>query len=576
MKTISLRSKIVILLILSLVVTSLASLAVFAQQVQASGKRQIEDFRHDALESVHNSLEQQVQIAWGVLAQYQDSSEDAATKARHQADAKRTLDIIRFGKSGYFFAYQYDGITRVLPTKQEWVGKNKWDVQDKRGTFYLRNLIAAAQKGGDTVRYVFDKPGSNKLADKLAYAKGFDKWGWMIGTGVYIDDIDSMVAAKQAAIDSNMRSTLTRASIVTIALLLFFAILAAVVAGKAMRPLIQLKMRLEDIASGSGDLTQRIDIIRHDEIGATAIGFNAFVGDLQELIRHIAERVSQLVQASKDVRGISHGTASASEEMALSSQSIADSAESSSSNLRSIAAAVQETGESISTVAAAIEEMTASLAGVSRSCQQEASAARNAAQSVESAQARIHQLEGAAKDIGEVLEVILEITEQTKLLALNATIEASRAGDAGKGFAVVAGEVKELARLSAESTERIRAKVEAIQAQTVHAVKAMQEISQEVASVDSLSESILAAVGEQNSALGEISRSVSVVDQKSRKVSQEAQTSADALSTVSAGITEMHAAVSELAKGATQLSGAAGGLDSISKELSGEIERFRC
>ncbi len=398
----------------------------------------------------------------------------------------------------------------------------------------------------------------------------------MIGTGVYIDDIDSMVAAKQAAIDSNMRSTLTRASVVTIALLLLFAILAAVVAGKAMRPLIQLKTRLEDIASGSGDLTQRIEIVRHDEIGATAIGFNAFVGDIQELVHHIAERVSQLVQASKDVRGISHGTASASEEMALSSQSMAESAEKSSSNLRTIAVSVQETGESISTVAAAIEEMTASLAGVSDSCQLEASAARNAAQSVESAQARIHQLEGAAKDIGEVLEVILEITEQTKLLALNATIEASRAGDAGKGFAVVAGEVKELARQSAESTERIRAKVEAIQAQTVHAVKAMQAISQEVASVDTLSESILAAVGEQNSALGEISRSVSIVDQKSRKVSQEAQTSADALSVISAGITEMHAAVSELAKGATQLSGAASGLDSISGQLSGEIERFHC
>jgi len=343
----------------------------------------------------------------------------------------------------------------------------------------------------------------------------------------------------------------------------------------ALLPLDRLKSRLTDISHGSGDLTQRIEVLRHDEIGRVAESFNVFVDHIHSLIRDVAGRTGRLGQSARDVRGISHETASSAEEMEQSSRTMAAAVEESSTNLREIAASVSESGQNITTIAAALEEMSASLEEVSRSCQQEAGVAKEASLRVGTTQAGIEVLKQSAQDIGIVLEVIFDIAEQTKLLALNATIEAARAGDAGKGFAVVAGEVKELARLSAESTGKIREKVEAIQTQTSQAVSAMAEVAQEVSKVDGLSMSIQRAVEEQSATIGEISRNVALVDQKTRSISSGTGQSAQGLAEVSTGIAQMHGAIRDLAGNATRMERAAKELDQVSTELGSDIGRFR-
>jgi methyl-accepting chemotaxis protein len=575
MKHHSLRTKVAFLIASLLIVTSAITAGVFIHRLQSDGRQQVDAYRRDALETVRRTLEEQVQIAHSVLAQYQDSTEDETTRKLHQAHAKRTLDALRFGKSGYFFAYEYDGTCRVLPTKPEWVGQNKWESKDKHEIPYIQNMVAAARKGGDTVRYAFDKPGTKQIADKLAYAKGFDKWGWMIGTGVYIDDIDTLVARKQAQINDSVQQSIIHVSWITALVVLVLVLLSTFIAAKALKPLESLKDRLDDISHGSGDLTQRIEIQFHDEVGRTAGAFNLFVDNIHSLICDIAGRSVQLLDSARDVGAISHETASSAEQMEHSSRTMAAAVEESSANLRQIAASVTESGHNITTIASALEEMTASLSEVSHSCQEEAGVAREASQRVEHTKQRLDHLRTSAQDIGSVLEVITEIAEQTKLLALNATIEAARAGEAGKGFAVVASEVKILALQSADSTEKIRERIESIQNETNLAVASMAEVAKEVAKVDALSNSILRSVEEQSSTIGEISRNVAMVDQESRSISTGTSQSAEGLAEVSSGIAQMHDAVRNLARNAVKMEGSSKSLNQLSGTLTQDIQRFK-
>ena len=112
--------------------------------------------------------------------------DEASTKVA----ARDALRMLRFDKEDYFFGFDTSGTYVVHGTKAEWEGSNKIDLKDSRGTLLIRELIGAAQKGGGFVEYWFPKPGQQKDEPKLSYAALFAPWGWVLGTGIYIDDID--------------------------------------------------------------------------------------------------------------------------------------------------------------------------------------------------------------------------------------------------------------------------------------------------------------------------------------------------------------------------------------------------
>ncbi len=201
----SLRVRLLLLTGAVLLATNAITGAIFWWRLHSDHVESLDRFREEALERVRSELSQQVQIARGIL-----ESADAMDLPleERQAIAKSMLDTIRFGTSRYFFAYDSVGVCRVLPVKQEWVGQPKWDNQDKNGKYLIRALVTAGRRGGDTVHYVFDKPGQAGLFPKLAYAQWYPSWGWMIGTGIYIDDIDTRVEAKNIELADALRSSL--------------------------------------------------------------------------------------------------------------------------------------------------------------------------------------------------------------------------------------------------------------------------------------------------------------------------------------------------------------------------------
>ncbi|TEG82156.1 methyl-accepting chemotaxis protein [Pseudomonas aeruginosa] len=306
------------------------------------------------------------------------------------------------------------------------------------------------------------------------------------------------------------------------------------------RPVLGVAHMLRDIASGEGDLTQRLPHTGRDELGELAGWFNRFLDKLQPIIRDVKVSV-------RDARS------TADQSAAISSQT---------------SAGMQQQFREIDQVATASHEMTATAQDVARSAAQAADAARGADQATRdglalidrttqsidslaanltSAMGQVEQLASSSEEIGSVLEVIRAIAEQTNLLALNAAIEAARAGDAGRGFAVVADEVRNLARRTQDSVEQIRGVIEGLQQgtrdvvdamhgshrqaqgsveQVDEAVAALQRIGEAVTVINDMNLQIASAAEEQSSVAEEINRNVAAIRDVTESLSSQAEESA--------------------------------------------------
>jgi len=309
----------------------------------------------------------------------------------------------------------------------------------------------------------------------------------------------------------------------------------------AVKRLNLLKVRIEDIAEGEGDLSQRIAVMGDDEFGKISVAFNTFFGSLHESVREICEISAQLTERSRSIEEGSTQTSNT----------------------------VERQRQEINMAATAINEMGATVLEVARNTTDAADVAKQAESCANEGQNvvgdMVHRIEGLASDIessamaiqslkddtvnvGAVLDVIRGIAEQTNLLALNAAIEAARAGEQGRGFAVVADEVRTLAQRTQESTQEIRDVIEQLQAGADQAVaqmessqekaggsvekaqmagQALDEITEAVRRIVGLNVQIATAAEEQTTATEEINRNMTNISRQTDETAESARRSAD-------------------------------------------------
>lgn len=300
-------------------------------------------------------------------------------------------------------------------------------------------------------------------------------------------------------------------------------------------------------AAAKGDLTCNIDVDGTDSIGQLASSFRQLLSDLRSSISSINQTALAVAASSEELSIISQRLTENSQDVAIKAQDAAKISDEVSSN--------------VSVVSASADEMLVSIREISRSSAEAARVARTAVTMASDTNGTISKLGEASQEIGKVVKVITSIAQQTNLLALNATIEAARAGEAGKGFAVVANEVKELAKETARATEEISQKIDAIQGNTVAAVRAIGEVSGIINQVNDISGTIASAVEEQTSTTNEIGQNVASAARGTKSITDN--------------ITRVAQGTEDAASSARDTQEAAVGLAKMAVEMQGLVARFK-
>lgn len=365
-----------------------------------------------------------------------------------------------------------------------------------------------------------------------------------------MDDIrgllDDMMNAELALLDeraesANAAANATKAVVLggTAFAVVVLILIAVYLTRSITRPINALTERLRDIADGDGDLTQRVDESRRDEIGALGEVFNRFVSNIADLVRQIGASATSSSAAAQELSAVSNEisrqTSGAAEQASIA------------------AAAAEQVSTSVQTVAAASEQMGASIQEIARSTSDASDAGHTAVTRTIEATQTINRLGESSATIGGVVSLINTIAQQTNLLALNATIEAARAGEAGKGFAVVASEVKDLAQETAKATEEITTRIGEIQADVTVAVNAITLTSSVIGDVNNHQSSIAGAVEEQSVTTASMSANVVEAAVGSATIAENMRSIADNATSTVTSIDQVRTSADELARNAQHL-----------------------
>jgi methyl-accepting chemotaxis protein len=434
------------------------------------------NLKNTMLEDRQAKTKNLVEVGVGILNYYQQqslagkTSEDDAKKL-----ARETLRGLRYGGDNYFFvvdtAYNYV----LMPPKPESEGKNSKDMKDAKGNLLFQEIVAAAQSGKGFVEYWFPKAGQEKAQQKLSYVAMLPAWGWVVGTGIYIDDVEAEYQ-KNAFVLGGISLTL-----IVILAIFGWAISASILRQLGGEPMLAASI-MQQVAAG--DLTTKISGLSE---GSMLHALDSMVGSLHDLVREINTEAGQLVNNAERISHASNEVAVAAEHQTDATSAMAAAIEELTVSSNHISDSARDTERDSRETMVLANEGSSRVTKASRSIQQIASTVSNASE-------RIHALKERAGQVSSIANVIKDIAGQTNLLALNAAIEAARAGEQGRGFAVVADEVRKLAERTSLATNEIETMIGGIQDDTVGAVEAMSavlpEVMQGVELADSASESL--------------------------------------------------------------------------------------
>ncbi len=470
--------------------------------------------KENLLEDRKAKLQEIVLLARQALElEYQASRKAGLSEAETIARSKALVRALRFGKDDYFFALDKDGFTQAHPNPKV-EGQHMSGVKDPDGVYFTREQIAAAQRGGGFVPYRYPRGGAGEPLPKLSYSVEIPAYGWVLGSGIYIDDVDAIFWSQVWRIGA----------LITMAILVVVG--ASYLVGRGIvRPITGMTAAMRRLAGG--DTATAIPALkRGDEVGAMAQSVQVFKDNMLEAERLRSERAdsekraaaNRAAEMSKFAELFDRSVQGAVDEVLRAGGDIhdravgtADRQETGSQHSLGVAKAAAATRGRLQTLATAAQEMSSSVTEMARGVADTARASVEAAKDSEGVAREIGDLAKSASEIGTVAQMISDIAGQTNLLALNATIEAARAGEAGKGFAVVAGEVKALAAQTARATVEITQKIGAIQERADGAVVAVTGVRGTIDRLAEMSNSVAASVEEQAAVTADIARNVNGV-----------------------------------------------------------------
>ncbi|WP_049974660.1 cache domain-containing protein [Azospirillum sp. B4] len=477
-------------------------------------------------------------------------------KAEAQAAALAALKAVRFAGE-YVFVNDTKGVLVMHPTQPNLDGKDMTDFKDPGGIHMFRDFVAMATgpEGHGFVPYKWPRPGQTEPVDKLSYVTLVPAWGWVLGSGVYMDDVQAQG-----------RALILAGVVEAVLALLIVGSLSFVIARSLSRGLGRMTGVMRRMADGDlavaiegtgapnelGEMARALEIFRDHALTARRLEAERQAAQEAQHRRH--EALEVLVRDFKTMMaGKLRAVAAASTELEATSGGLREQAEITSGLAVTVATGATAANQNAQTVAAATEELTVSSAEIGRQVEFTAATTARAVEEARKASTVMAELSDVAAGVQTVVQLINDIAGQTNLLALNATIEAARAGEAGKGFAVVAHEVKSLAGQTAKATGDIASRATAVQSAAADAVSIITYITDVIEQMGGNSATIASAVTQQGAATTEISRNVQEAAARTAEVAGNMHTVEEsAVFTLSAS-SQLHAAAGELSVQAEQL-----------------------
>jgi len=429
------------------------------------------------------------------------------------------------------------------------------------------NVVNEAKSSDSELRKKAIDESLGTLGDKFDFMRSF------IDQATEINLNDAQTAHTEAKkVFQGTRMFLILIVLLSIAVAVF---LAWFVAHSITKPLNLAVEGLKEVAQGQGDLTKRLKTEGKDEVAELTVWFNAFIENLQNLIRRIMINTESTSEASKLLLQLSNRTNTNASELAHRSNSVSAASEELSSSISAVAAAVEEYSTNINVVASAAEEMNASVLEIARNTSRANEMTSDSVREANVTDMKMRVLEKAAQEITKVTEVIHAISAQTNLLALNATIEAASAGEAGKGFAVVANEIKELARQTSGATSEIQTQIENIQTSCSETISQIKRITDIIGEVDTIVTTIAAAVEEQSVTTREISGNITQASDSINQVSNSVTQGSDSSNQIAQDINEVDNLIGNVNELSLELNGSASTLEKTSTDLRALVSRFK-
>jgi methyl-accepting chemotaxis protein len=517
--------------LLALVMIALAGLLVVSITALLSQRSTL---LTDRQQKVHSMIE----AAYGVIASdYALETSGKLSRQQAQQRAIEQLRGLRYEGKEYFWINDMTPTVVMHPIKPELEGKDVSGMADPNGKHQFVEFVNIVKAHGEGfVDYMWSKPGLDKPVPKLSFVKGFEPWGWIVGTGIYIDDVDAAFWRNSA--------TLLAVSGVTVALMLA---LGLAIAQRLIRQL-------------GGEPAYTVGVVQHIAAGRLDTEIALRPNDQDSLLARVHGMQLQLRELIGRIRSSTDAIGEMAETVAARSAAVADGSLRQREAASSMAAAVNQMNSSIQQIAASSERARQLSAESGHASQAGHEVIERATGEMHGLDAVIHEtasvidtLVDKTQTITGIVNVIHDVADQTNLLALNAAIEAARAGEMGRGFAVVADEVRKLAERTSAATGEIGSMIADVQhssaaskntmGKAVERVEASVELTgqggQAISQIESSAGRVVGVVEEISSALREQTHTNSLVAQQVERIASSADDNAAAAGAAAEVITSM-------------------------------------